>query len=110
MSLMQRIREARTTDAEKLATAFENYSFDAAKPSKSTLQGVGSPAHAGRVRRLGRQREDVRASTQFMFDIVGEVAAADADGGPNTPWATAAKAAMAAQTVTARPNYTPKTF
>jgi hypothetical protein len=45
-----------------------------------------------------------------MFDIVGEVAASDSDGGPSSSWARDAKTAIAGQTVASRPNYTPKTF
>jgi len=45
-----------------------------------------------------------------MFEIVGEVAASDSDGGPNSPWARDAKTAMGAETIASRPNYTPKTF
>ena len=108
-ALMQRIMEARTTNAEKLAAAFENYSFDAAKPSRSTFQAwdhqLTQDVFAGAVVNSKRF-----AQTQFMFDLVGEVSAADADGGPNTPWAREAKAAIASQTVTSRPNYVAKTF
>jgi branched-chain amino acid transport system substrate-binding protein len=109
MSLMQRIAEARTTNAEKLAQAFENYSFDAAKPSRSTYQAwdhqLTQDIFAGSV--VNNKRF---AQTQFMFDLVGEVSAADADGGPNTPWAREAKATIASQSVTPRPNYVAKTF
>jgi branched-chain amino acid transport system substrate-binding protein len=109
MALMQRISTAGTTDAAKLAVAFENYSFDAAKPSKSTFlpwdHQLAQDVFAGSV--VSQKRFD---RTQFMFDLVGEVSAADADGGPNSPWSLAAKAAIASQTVAARPGYTPKTF
>jgi len=109
MALMQRISSAGTTDAAKLAAAFENYSFDAAKPSKSTFQPwdhqLAQDVFAGSV--VTQKQFD---KTQFMFDLVGEVAAADADGGPTSPWAQAAKAAIAGQKITARPGYTPKTF
>ncbi len=109
MSLMQRIAGAGTTQAEKLASAFENYSFDGFKPSKSTYNAwdhqLAQDVFAGSV-----VSNKTFAKTGFMFDVVGEVSAADADGGPNSPWAREAKAAMAAQTVVARPNYTPKTF
>ncbi|HZW52798.1 MAG TPA: ABC transporter substrate-binding protein [Candidatus Elarobacter sp.] len=108
-SLMQRILEARTTNAEKLAQAFENYSFDAAKPSRSTYLAwdhqLTQDVFAGAV--VSSKRF---AKTEFMFDVVGEVSAADADGGPNAPWSREAKAAMASQTVTPRPNYVAKTF
>jgi branched-chain amino acid transport system substrate-binding protein len=108
-SLMQRILEARTTQAEKLVAAFENYSFDAAKPSRSTYlpwdHQLTQDVFAGSV-----VSQKKFAQTGFMFDLVGEVAAADADGGPNAPWAREAKAAMASQTVTTRPNYVAKTF
>jgi branched-chain amino acid transport system substrate-binding protein len=109
MALMQRISSAGTTDAAKLAAAFENYSFDAAKPSKSTFlpwdHQLAQDVFAGSVV-TQKQFE----KTQFMFDLVGEVSAADADGGPNSPWSLAAKAAMASQTIAVRPGYTPKTF
>jgi branched-chain amino acid transport system substrate-binding protein len=109
MSLMQRIATAGTTDPEKLATAFENYTIEAYKPSKSTYLGydhqLAQDVFAGSV-----VNSKTFARTQFMYEIVGEVQAADSDGGPNSPWATAAKAAMAAQKVSPRPNYTPKTF
>jgi branched-chain amino acid transport system substrate-binding protein len=109
MSLMQRIATAGTTDPEKLATAFENYTIEAYKPSKSTYLGydhqLAQDVFAGSV-----VNSKTFARTQFMYEIVGEIQAADSDGGPSSPWATAAKAAMAAQKVSPRPNYTPKTF
>jgi branched-chain amino acid transport system substrate-binding protein len=109
MALMQRISSAGTTDAAKLAAAFENYSFDAAKPSKSTFlpwdHQLTQDVFAGSV--VSQKTFD---RTQFMFDLVGEVSAADADGGANSPWSVAAKAAMGSQSITARPGYTPKTF
>ena len=109
MSLMQRIASAGTTDAQKLATAFENYTFDAYKPSKSTFEAydhqLAQDVFAGSV-----VSSKTFARTQFMFDIVGEVAASDSDGGPSSSWARDAKTAIAGQTVASRPNYTPKTF
>jgi branched-chain amino acid transport system substrate-binding protein len=109
MALMQRISSAGTTDAAKLAAAFENYSFEAAKPSKSTFlpwdHQLAQDVFAGSV-----VTQKTFERTQFMFDLVGEVSAADADGGPNSPWSLAAKAAMASQTIAVRPGYTPKTF
>jgi ABC-type branched-subunit amino acid transport system substrate-binding protein len=109
MALMQRISTAGTTAADKLAAAFENYSFDAAKPSKSTFHAwdhqLAQDVFAGSV-----VSTKTFAKTGFMFDLVGEVAAADSDGGPTAPWAVAAKAAIASQTATTRPNYTAKTF
>jgi branched-chain amino acid transport system substrate-binding protein len=109
MSLMERIASAGTTDAEKLASAFENYSFEAYKPSKSTYMAydhqLAQDVFAGSV-----VNSKTFAKTQFMFDIVGEVTASDSDGGPNSPWAIAAKTAIAGQKVTPRANYTPKKF
>ncbi len=109
MSLMERIAGAGTTAADKLAAAFENYSFEAYKPSRSTYLGydhqLAQDVFAGSV-----VSSKTFARTQFMFDIVAEVAAADSDGGPNSPWAREAKAALASQTVTPRANYTPKSF
>jgi branched-chain amino acid transport system substrate-binding protein len=108
-SLMQRVAGAGTTAADKLAAAFENYSFDAAKPSRSTYLGydhqLAQDVFAGSV-----VSSKTFERTQFMFDIVGEVGAADSDGGPNSTWAREAKTALASQTVTPRPNYTPKTW
>ncbi|HEX3550400.1 MAG TPA: ABC transporter substrate-binding protein, partial [Candidatus Elarobacter sp.] len=109
MSLMQRIAEARTTDAAKLASSFENYSFDAAKPSHARYNAwdhqCTQDVFAGSV-----VNGKTFARTEFMFDIVGEVAAVDADGGPNMPWAAAAQKAFASQKVVTRPSYTPKTW
>ncbi len=109
MCLMERIAEARTTDAGKLAASFENYSFDAAKPSRARFNAwdhqLAQDVFSGSV---VNAREFAR--TEFMFDIVGEVSAADADGGPSSPWASAARSAFASQTVTPRPNYTPKSW
>jgi len=108
-SLMQRILDARTTDAVKLATAFENYTFDAAKPTRARYNAwdhqLAQDVFAGSV-----VNQTTFARTDFMFDIVGEVAAADADGSATTPWANAAKAAIASQSVTPRPSYTPKSW
>ena len=108
-SLLQRIAGAGTTAPDKLAAAFENYSFDAAKPSRSTYLGydhqLAQDVFAGSV-----VSSKTFARTQFMFDIVAEVSAADSDGGASSSWAREAKSALAAQTVVPRPNYTPKTF
>jgi ABC-type branched-subunit amino acid transport system substrate-binding protein len=109
MSLMQRIATAGTTDAAKVAAAFENYSFDGAKPSKSTYLAwdhqCAQDVFAGSV--VSQKTFD---RTGFMFDVVGEVSAADADGTASSPWSLAAKAAIASQTITPRPGYTPKSF
>ncbi|MDB5026537.1 MAG: putative transporter substrate-binding protein [Candidatus Eremiobacteraeota bacterium] len=109
MALMQRIATAGTTQADKLASAFENYSFEAYKPNKSTFMAydhqLAQDVFAGAV--VPNKRFE---KTGFMFDVVGEVAAADSDGGPNSPWARDAKAALASQTVAPRAGYTPKTF
>ncbi len=109
MSLMQRIATVGTTDAAKVAAAFENYSFDGAKPSKSTYLAwdhqCAQDVFAGSV--VSQKTFD---RTGFMFDVVGEVSAADADGTASSPWSLAAKAAIASQTITPRPGYTPKSF
>ena len=108
-SVTAAIADTGTTDAEKLASAFENYSFDAYKPSKSTYEAydhqLAQDVFVGSV-----VNSKTFAKTQFMFDIVGEITASDSDGGPSSPWAVAAKSAMAGQKVTPRPNYTAKKF
>jgi branched-chain amino acid transport system substrate-binding protein len=108
-SLMERIKTAGTTKADKLMTAFENYSFDAAKNTRATYRGcdhqciqdvyAGSSVNAKKF-----------AQTQFMFDLVGEVPAAESDGSCDSPWAKAAQTAMASQRPAERANYTPKTW
>jgi ABC-type branched-subunit amino acid transport system substrate-binding protein len=94
-SLMDRIQRAGTTKADKLAAAFENYTFDAAKASR----------YAGTV--VSQKQFD---KTQFMFDVVQEVPASEADGSCDSPWAKAASAAIASQHPADRPNYAPKTW
>lgn len=107
-SLFDRIRSAGTTDAEKLAASFENYSFDAAKSSRAVYHAAdhqcAQDVYAGAL--SAKQFE----KTQNMWDIVAEVPANESDGTSDSPWAKAATAAMAAQHPPARPNYTPKTF
>jgi branched-chain amino acid transport system substrate-binding protein len=108
-SLAERINAVGTTDALKLSAAFENYSFDAYKTSKSTYHAwdhqCTQDVYAGSVVSAA-----TFAKTQFMFDLVAEVPAAEADGNADSPWAKAATAAITAQTVSPRQNYAPKTF
>ena len=49
------------------------------------------------------------ARTQFMFDVQSDVPASESDGTCESPWARAAKTAMASQTIGRREGYTPKT-
>jgi len=107
-SLMERMTQAGTTKADKLAAAFENYTFDDAKASKATYHACDHQCtqdiYAGTI-----VPESKFNKTQFMFDIVSEVPASEADQ-CGTPYAKAAEAAMASQHVTERPNYSPKTW
>lgn len=108
-SLMERIKTAGTTKADKLMAAFENYHFNAAKASDATYRGcdhqciqdvyVGSSVSEAKFNK-----------TQFMYDIVGEVPAAESDGTCDSPWAKAATTAMSSQKIGDRPGYTPKTW
>ena len=107
-SLMERITAAGTTKADKLASAFENYTFDGAKASRSTYHACDhqctQDVYAGVV--VPQKRFD---KTHFMFDIVSEVPAAEADNCNDAP-AKAASAAFASQKIVERPNYTPKSW
>jgi branched-chain amino acid transport system substrate-binding protein len=108
-SLMERIKSAGTTKADKLADAFANFSFDGAKTSHSTYRGCDhqciQDTYAGASVSAKRFEK-----TQFMFDIIGEVTAPESDGTCDSPWAKAATAAMAAQKIGERAGYTPKTW
>ncbi len=108
-SLMERIKTAGTTKADKLMAAFENYSFDGAKSSHSTYRGCDhqciQDVYAG-VSVTQKQFD----KSQFMFDVVAEVPAAESEGTCDSPWAKAATAAMASQKIGERKDYTPKTW
>ena len=108
-SLMERIRAAGSTKADKLAAAFENAAFDAAKASRSTYRGCDhqciQDVYAGATVSSAGFRK-----SQFMYEIVGEVPAAESDGTCDSPWAKAASTAIAAQKYTERANYTAKTL
>jgi hypothetical protein len=108
-SLMERIATAGTTDAGKLVVAFENFSFPAAKATNAEYHGCDHQCAQevyGGASVSAKQFE----KTQFMYDIIAEVPAAESDGTCDSPWAKAATAAMAAQHSGARAGYTPKTF
>jgi len=108
-SLIARISEAGTTSAEKLLAAFSGYTFDSYKASKSTYRGADhqlqQDVFAGAI-----VSQKTFAKTQFMYEIVSTLEAAQSDGPPSAPWVQAAQTAIAAQTIGARPGYTPKTF
>lgn len=108
-SLIERIRAGGSTKADKLAAAFDNATFDAAKASRSTYRGCDhqciQDVYAGATVSSATFR-----TSQFMYEIVGEVPAAESDGTCDSPWAKAAAAAIAAQKFTDRANYTPKTL
>jgi branched-chain amino acid transport system substrate-binding protein len=108
-SLMERIKTVGTTKADKLAAAFENYTYDGAKSSRSTYRGCDhqciQDVYAGAsvsAAKFGK--------TQFMYDIVGEVPASESDGTCDSPWSKAATAAMTSQKIADRTGYTPKTW
>jgi branched-chain amino acid transport system substrate-binding protein len=108
-SLMERIKAAGSTKADKLYAAFENYSFDGAKSSKSTYRGCDhqciQDVYAGASVSSAKF-----GKTQFMYDIVGEVPAAESDGTCDSPWAKAATTNMASQKIADRAGYAPKTW
>jgi len=108
-SLMERIKSAGTTKADKLADAFANFSFDGAKGSHSTYRGCDHQCIQDTYAGASVSQKQFER-TQFMFDIVGEVPAAESDGTCDSPWAKAAAAATASQKITERTNYTPKTW
>ena len=108
-SLFERITSTGTTDAGKLADAFDNYSFAAAKNTNATYHGCDHQCAQevyGGASVSAKQFE----KTQFMYDIVAEVPAAEADGTCDSPWAKAATATIAAQHAGTRAGYTPKAF
>ncbi len=106
-TLVDRIEAAGTTDAAKLAAAFDNHSFDVAKGSRATWRACDHQAiqdtYAGAV-----VSSKTFARTQVMYDVVGEVPAQESDGNCDSPWAKDATSAMAGQKIAAREGYTPK--
>jgi branched-chain amino acid transport system substrate-binding protein len=107
-SLMERMTQAGTTKADKLMAAFENYTFDAAKASRATYHACdhqcAQDIYAGTV--VSQKQFD---KTQFMFDVVSEVPAGEADNCGES-YAKAASSAMASQKIPERAGYTPKTW
>jgi branched-chain amino acid transport system substrate-binding protein len=108
VALTDRILAAHTTDAEKLAAAFDDHAFDGYKGTRSVWHGcdhqLAQDVYAGAV-----VNAKTFARTQFLFDVQSEVPAAESDGTCDSPWARAAKAAMASQTIGHREGYAPKT-
>jgi branched-chain amino acid transport system substrate-binding protein len=108
MALADRIAGAGTTDAEKLAAAFDDHAWPGYKANPSAWHGcdhqLAQDTYAGAI-----VNEKTFARTQFLFDIVAEVPASESDGTCDSPWAVAAKKAIAAATVGKRDGYTPKT-
>jgi len=108
-SLFERITSAGTTDAAKLAEAFANYSFDAAKADRATYRGCDhqcvQDTYAGVT--VSQRQFD---KTQFMYDIVSEVPASESNGTCDSPWAKDATAAMSGQHVGTREGYAAKTW
>jgi branched-chain amino acid transport system substrate-binding protein len=108
MQLADRIEGAGTTDAGKLAKAFDDHSFNGYKENPSRWHGCdhqnAQDCYAGAV--VSRKQFE---KTQFMFDVVATVPTAESDGTCDSPWAKAASAAIAASTIGARPGYAPKT-
>jgi branched-chain amino acid transport system substrate-binding protein len=108
MALTDRILAAGTTDAEKLAAAFDDYAFDGFKGSRSVFHGCdhqcAQDVYAGAV-----VSSQTFAKTKYMFEVIAEVPAAESDGTCDSPWAQAAKKSIAASTLVKRPGYAPKT-
>jgi branched-chain amino acid transport system substrate-binding protein len=106
---IDRIAATGTTDPAKLAHAFDDHQFDCYKADRAIWHGCTHQAaqstYAGAV--VSRKR---LAQQQFMFDIVSDVPAVEADGNCDSPWAKVAAAALAAQSFNTRSGYTPKTF
>jgi branched-chain amino acid transport system substrate-binding protein len=107
VALTDRILAAHTTDPEKLAVAFDDHAFDGYKGTRSVWHGcdhqLAQDVYAGAV-----VNSKTFAKTQFLFDVQADVPAVESDGTCDSPWARAAKAAMASQTIGHRENYTPK--
>jgi branched-chain amino acid transport system substrate-binding protein len=107
--LIEGMNAAGTTKADRLVAAFSDRSFDAAKTSRSTFRACDhqciQDCYAGAI--VGRKTFE---RTQFMFDVVTEVPAAESDGTCNSPWTVAAKAAIAAEKIPERDGYSPRTF
>jgi branched-chain amino acid transport system substrate-binding protein len=106
-SLFERIEAAGTTDAGKLAAAFADYRFEAAKNSPSVYHGFdhqcAQDVYGGAT--ISRKQFE---QTQFMYEVVATVPADESDGTAESPWARAAQQAMAAQNPGTREGYTPK--
>jgi branched-chain amino acid transport system substrate-binding protein len=108
-SLIERMQSVGTTNADKLAAAFENYAFEDAKATKATYRACDhqcvQDVYAGEI-----VPAKTFTKTQFMYDVVSTITAAESDGNCESPWAKQATTAMAAQHAAARENYTPKTL
>ena len=106
-ALTERILTARTTDPEKLAAAFDDHAFDGYKGTRSVWHGcdhqLAQDVYAGAV-----VNSKTFARTQFLFDVQAEVPAVESDGTCDSPWARAAKAAIASRPIGRREGYTPK--
>jgi branched-chain amino acid transport system substrate-binding protein len=107
--LVSRIEAAGTTKADKLAAAFDDHSFDDYKHAKATFRSCDHQAiqdmYAGAV-----VAQKTFSKTQYMYDVVAEIPASESDGTCDAPWARAAHAALASQTIGSRENYTAKTL
>jgi branched-chain amino acid transport system substrate-binding protein len=107
--LVSRIEAAGTTKADKLAAAFDDHSFDDYKASKATFRSCDHQAiqdtYAGAI-----VPQRTFAKTEYMYDVVAEIPASESDGTCDSPWARAAKTAMASQTIGMRENYAAKTL
>jgi branched-chain amino acid transport system substrate-binding protein len=108
-SMIARMNEAGTTNAEKLLNAFSGYTFNGYKPSKSTYRAADhqlqQDVFAGAI-----VSQKTFEKTKFMYEIVSTLEAAQSDGPAGAPWVKAAETAIAAQTIGSRPGYTPKTI
>ena len=107
-SLADRLQAAGSTKPEALIKAFDDHRFDAFKENRSFWKGCdhqcAQDTYAGAL-----VSAKAFERTKFMYDVVGTVTATESDGTCDTPWAQAAKTAMASQTLGSREGYAAKT-
>jgi len=99
---------AGTTKAEALAAAFRDHQFDAGKGDRATWRSCdhqcAQDEYAGAVLSSANRRK-----TGFMYEIVGEIAAATGARACSDADAAAAASALAGQKIPERTGYEAKT-
>ncbi len=107
-TLADRLQAAGTTRADAVAKAFDDHSFDAYKENRSRWNGFdhqcAQDTYAGATVSAKQF-----AKQHFMYDVVATLPTAESDGDANSPWAQAAKTAIASTPLGNRADYTPKT-